>query len=267
MSFFESHGRKIYYERQGSGPAVLFLHGAGSNAATWWQQLPAFKARHTCLTVDLRGFGRSVAPLAEFSLDRLVIDVLGLLDHTDIRRASVVGQSLGGMVGLRLALRHPARVAAFVAADSPLAIAHAGLLDIMAKRRVAVRAVAIEERGLGKWFLQHHPDKAALYAQINHFNPSSYAIPADEWDAAIAALLKPATLVPLDEVATLVCPTMFLVGSEDPLVPVSVMRELGALVKDSEVVVITDAAHSAYFEKAQEFNREVLDFLVRRARY
>ena len=210
MPFFASQGRQIYYERQGDGPAVLFLHGAGSNAATWWQQLPAFKARHTCLTVDLRGFGRSVAPLAEFSLDQLVTDVRGLLDHADIARAAVVGQSLGGMVGLRLALRHPARVAAFVAADSPLAIDHAELLDIMAKRRVAVQAVAIEERGLGKWFLQHHPDKAALYAQINHFNPSSYAIPAAEWDAAIAALLTPQSLVSMDDVATLACPTMFL---------------------------------------------------------
>jgi len=61
MPFVDSGGRRIYYERQGEGPAVLFLHGAGSNAATWWQQLPAFGARHTCITMDIRCFGRSVA--------------------------------------------------------------------------------------------------------------------------------------------------------------------------------------------------------------
>ena len=47
MPFVHSLGREIYYERHGAGPALLLLHGAGSNAATWWQQLPAFSAQHT----------------------------------------------------------------------------------------------------------------------------------------------------------------------------------------------------------------------------
>ena len=63
MPFIDSGGRAIWAQRQGQGPAVLFLHGAGSNAATWWQQLPAFSARHTCVTLDQRCFGRSAAPM------------------------------------------------------------------------------------------------------------------------------------------------------------------------------------------------------------
>jgi 3-oxoadipate enol-lactonase len=59
MPFVRSQGREIYYERHGAGPALLLLHGAGSNAATWWQQLPAFSAHHTCLTMDNRCFGRT----------------------------------------------------------------------------------------------------------------------------------------------------------------------------------------------------------------
>ena len=64
MPFVRSHHRDIYYERHGAGPAILFLHGAGSNAATWWQQLPAFTPEYTCLTMDIRCFGRSAAPPA-----------------------------------------------------------------------------------------------------------------------------------------------------------------------------------------------------------
>ena len=112
MPFATSHGRAIYSERHGDGPAVVFLHGAGSNAATWWQQLPAFTAAHTCVTLDIRCFGRSVAPLQEFALPLFVDDVLAILDREHIARAALVGQSLGGMIGLQLALRHPARVAA-----------------------------------------------------------------------------------------------------------------------------------------------------------
>lgn len=267
MPFVEARGRRIYYERHGEGPAVLFLHGAGSNAATWWQQLPAFSARHTCITMDIRCFGRSVAPVQEFALDNFAEDAIAILDREQLERAALVGQSLGGFVGLKLSLDHPERVAAFVACDSSLGIDHTILLDIFANRRITQRAVTVEQRSLGRWFLENHPDKAQLYAQINHFNPSAHSIPNAEWGEALAALLQPGNLLPVHALRDLACPTLLLVGSEDPIVPVAVMREVAELVAGSELAVIEDAGHSAYFEKPQEFNRAVLDFIARRARY
>lgn len=267
MAFVDSGGRRIYYERHGQGPAVVFCHGAGSNAATWWQQLPAFSARHTCLTMDIRCFGRSIAPLQEFALGLFAQDVLAILDQERIARATLVGQSLGGMVGLQLALAHPARLAAFVACDTSLAIDHPVLLETIAQRQVTHRAISIEERSLGRWFLDRHPDKAALYAQINHFNPSAHAIPAPDWGRALASLMDIGRRIPMDALPRVAVPTLFLVGDEDPIVPVGVIREVSALVRGSEVVVIADAGHSAYFEQPAEFNRHVLDFMARRAAY
>lgn len=267
MPFVDSRGRGIYYERHGSGPAVLFCHGAGSNAATWWQQLPAFAGRYTCLTMDIRCFGRSVAPLQEFSLEHFVDDVLAVLDREQVRRVALVGQSLGGFIGLKTALAHPQRVAAFVACDSSLAIDHPAMLENIRRRQITHRAVTVEERSLGAWFLRHHPDKAALYAQINHFNPSAYALGGEAWGAALAAILQPGRLIPMASLADLACPTLFLVGSEDPIVPVSAMREVSQLVRGSEVLVVDHAGHSAYFEQPVEFNRHVLDFIARRAMY
>lgn len=267
MPFVPSRGRAIYYERQGEGPAVLFCHGAGSNAATWWQQLPAFTARHTCVTMDIRCFGRSAAPLEEFSLPLFVEDVLAILDREELQRVTIVGQSLGGMIGLQVALRHPSRVAAFVACDSSLAIDHPGLLQILQTRQLTHRAASIEQRSLGRWFLEHHPDKAALYAQINHFNPSAHSIPPAEWGAAIGSLLQPGNCTPLAALRDVSAPTLLLVGREDPIVPVSAMEEVAQLIPGSEVVVVDDAGHSTYFEQPAAFNRHVLDFIARRASY
>lgn len=267
MPFIESRGQRIYYERQGEGPAVLFLHGAGSNAATWWQQLPAFGARHTCITMDIRCFGRSAAPVQDFVLDLFVADAVAILDREQIARAAVVGQSLGGFIGLKLALDQPQRVAAFAACDSSLAIDHPVLLEAIARRQITQKAASVEQRSLGRWFLENHPEKAALYAQINHFNPSAHSIPAAEWGGALAALLAPGKLIPMGALREVACPTLLLVGSEDPIVPVGVMREVQALVPGSELAVIDAAGHSAYFEKPEEVNRQVLDFIARRARY
>lgn len=265
--FVTSRGRPVYYERHGQGPAVLFLHGAGSNAATWWQQLPAFAARHTCITMDIRCFGRSVAPVEEFALPLFVADALAVLDAEGIARAAVVGQSLGGMVGLQLALHHAPRVAALVACDSSLAIDHPVLVDRVARRLASTRAVGVEQRSLGAWFLQQHPERATLYAQINHFNPSAHSIAAPQWNAAVAALLDASRLTPTAALRDLACPTLLLVGSEDPLVPATAMHDVAALVPDSQCVVVPQAGHSAYFEKPEEFNRQVLDFLARRAAF
>lgn len=266
MPFVTSHGRAIYYERHGEGPAIVFCHGAGSNAATWWQQLPVFtQAGYSCVTLDIRCFGRSAAPLAEFTLENFVDDVIAIADQEQIERFALAGQSLGGMVGLKLALTHPGRMAAFVACDSSLAIDHAELIAIIGQRQISHRAVTIEQRSLGAWFLKNHPDKAALYAQINHFNPSAHSIPAAEWGGAITGLLQPQHLIPMAALQGLACPTLLLVGSEDPIVPVHVMQQVQQLVAGSELVVVPDAGHSAYFEKPAEFNAAVLDFLGRRA--
>ena len=124
--------------------------------------------------------------------------------------------------------------------------------------------MSIEQRSLGAWFLAQQPALAALYAQINHFNPSAHSIPADEWRAAMLTLNEPAHLTPTADLSHLSCPTLFLVGAEDPIVPAAVMHELSGLVAASEVVVVDQAAHSAYFEKPAEFNHRVLDFIRRR---
>lgn len=264
MPFVVSDGRPLYYERTGNGPAVLFLHGAGSNAATWWQQLPAFGTRYTCITVDIRCFGRSVAPLSELQWPLLLQDVRVLLEQEQIDRIAIVGQSLGGMIGLRFALEHPTLVSGFVASDTSLSIDHPEMLQRIRDRQITQKAVTVEQRSLGRWFLEHEPEKAALYAQINHFNPSAHSLPPEQWGKALADLMKPEVLLPMDALGQLQCPTLFVVGSEDPIVPVSAMHEVADRVGASEVAVVHGAGHSAYFEKAAEYNQLVLGFLEQR---
>lgn len=264
MPFVSSQGRRIYYERHGSGPVVLFLHGAGSNAATWWQQVPDFSKSYTCLTMDIRCFGRSTAPLSEFALSFFVADVRALLEQEHVDRVALIGQSLGGMIGFRLAIAHPELVVGFVACDTSLAIDHPALVESVNRRFDKVSAVSIEQRSLGAWFIKTSPALAGLYAQINHFNPSAHSIDADAWRAAMLSLNEPANLAEMATLEKLHCPTLFLVGAEDPIVPAHVMHELSQAVPESEVLVVAEAAHSAYFEKPTEFNSKVLGFLARR---
>ena len=62
MPVAEINGIELVYEEQGEGPGLVFLHGAAGNHISWWQQLPAFRDRFRCISIDHRGFGRSTDP-------------------------------------------------------------------------------------------------------------------------------------------------------------------------------------------------------------
>ena len=81
MPFVQRPYTTLYYESHGEGPAVTFLHGAGGNHISWWQQVPVFSQRYRCITIDHRGFGRSTDP-DKLGSTRYVEDLEALLDRT-----------------------------------------------------------------------------------------------------------------------------------------------------------------------------------------
>src|SRR4030095_3328468 len=97
---------RLYYEDTGgNAPAVLFLHGAGGNHLSWWQQVPVFAEEYRCVTVDPRGFGPSPDATGGPGPAALATDAIALLDHLGIARAAVVAQSMGGWAAVGAAVR------------------------------------------------------------------------------------------------------------------------------------------------------------------
>ena len=114
MPFATSHHCQIYYEAHGDGPAVVLAHGRGGNAASWFQQVPAFpKAGYRVITFDHRCFGRSYCPPEHFDRAYFASDLAAVLDAAGVEKAAVVCQwSLATGIAIGLAL---------VAATAPVA--------------------------------------------------------------------------------------------------------------------------------------------------
>src|SRR5512143_3513013 len=114
MPFVTAGAIQMYYEVHGpdpgTAPAVVFAHGAGGSHLSWWQQVPHFSRRYTCITFDHRGFGQSIEPEGGPGGAAFVEDLRALLDHLHIERASLVAQSMGGWTCLGFTLRYPRRV-------------------------------------------------------------------------------------------------------------------------------------------------------------
>jgi len=101
------NGARLWVEEDGDGPAVVFVHGGLGDLRLWEPQARSLADRFRCIRYDLRFWGRSTAPAAEFSsLD----DLFGVLDALEVERAALVGLSLGAGLALDATLARPERV-------------------------------------------------------------------------------------------------------------------------------------------------------------
>ena len=119
MPFVTIDGQPLHYIDQGSGPAVLLAGSYLWDQAMWAPQIAALSGEYRVIALDLWGHGESgPLPQGTRSLEDLARQALALLDHLDIARVSLVGLSVGGMWGMRLALSNPERINGLVLMDT-----------------------------------------------------------------------------------------------------------------------------------------------------
>jgi pimeloyl-ACP methyl ester carboxylesterase len=247
-------GADFYYERHGQGPALLFAHGLGGNHLVWWQQVPFFRQRYTCITIDHPGFGWSGQPPGErWSF----VDCLeGLLDALDLARVSLVGQSMGGKTCLGFALRRPERVAALVMASTMLPLRLPEFGDYQGE--VARGRQALAERGItpacGETMAREQPALHFLYTSLSALNSQWHS---GNWPPGSERV----PWVGRAELVGFTVPTLFAFGQEDAIMPPRVLELAAAAVPGARVVRFPRSGHSVYFERADDWNRAVDGFL------
>ena len=244
----------LFYDEQNPNnleDTVVFLHGAGGNHMSWWQQVPTFREQYRCISVDQRGFGRSLDPSGA-GVTRFTDDLEALLDELEIDRVALVAQSMGGRSALGLAVRSPERVRALVMADTwgffdwpELQVRAAELREAQSDA-----SAPLTDRALGPYFQANNPAGTFLYRQIFDLNP-----PRAQQSLAAGAPTKA-------EVEGLEVPSMFLVGSEDAITPPEILRAVHEIVPGSKFVEVPSCGHSVYFEQPDTFNEIVGGFLA-----
>jgi pimeloyl-ACP methyl ester carboxylesterase len=255
MPVFKTSGVELYYETHGSGPAIVFAHGAGGNHLAWYQQVPFFRDRYTCITFDHRGFGRSLDSRPVDQRPRFDEDLAVLIDHLQLPDVRLVAQSMGGWTCLGYTVTHPERVRALVMADT------AG--GLTAPEIDAERAKAQEQRGslpllggaLSPGFRQRDLNGSFLYDQIFGLNP-----PREQALGSGTPMNR--LSVSEEQAKAMNVPVLFIEGDVDMLIPPNVIRAAQRLIPGARLQMVADAGHSVYFERPDEFNRVLDAFLV-----
>jgi pimeloyl-ACP methyl ester carboxylesterase len=249
------HEVDLYYTQLGEGTTIVFCHGAGGNAASWFNQFGAFKDDYHCVAYDCRGFGRSVCSVDEFDGSKFGADAIALLDHLEVESAHFVCQSMGGWTGVQVALEYPERVEKLVLSDTVGGIALASGIASIRSLGERVADTRLAHAALAASYPEENPAGAFLYAQLGEFNQLPQS-------AVGGALFNEANLVSVERAQTLKLPILIFSGTDDVLWPPAVLQELAELLPTAERFEI-DSGHSPYFENPEAFNRVLAEFLAR----
>jgi pimeloyl-ACP methyl ester carboxylesterase len=265
-AYVDVPGARVRYVRRGTGPPVVLLHGFASSLYTWKDVLPALAASHDVVAIDLPGFGGSSIPrpLQGASYPGVV---LAVMDHLGIRRASLVGNSLGGSVAVGVAGEHPERVDRlvlidsagfnFAAADRPWIlrlVAAPGVAALTERLPVRRRLVAA---GLRQVFFQD--------ALVTGERIDEYAAPMLRPGATRAAAELLATPGPPDFAALMArvrAPTLVVWGREDTWIPVAHARRFTDAIPGATAVVLDACGHVPQEEKPAEVAAVLRRFLA-----
>lgn len=254
----------LHHEFHGpaDAPVVLLSSGLGGSAAFWQPQIPALVAAgFRVLAYDQAGTGRSPGALpTPYSIAHMARDVVDLLDATGVARCHVVGHALGGLVGLELALRAPARVAS--------------LVPVNAWSRPNVHSARCFDARLA--LLQHGGPRAYVEAQPLFLYPAAWALAHAErvqaevdhasahfpGEATMRARIAALRAFDVDaELHAIHVPVLVSAAQDDLLVPWTCSQRLAERMPRATLVCLPHGGHAHTVTEAAAFNRDLLHFL------
>lgn len=254
MAFVQRNGANLYWKRDGrdDAPALVLLNSIGTDMDLWDGMLPHLRDRFAVLRIDARGHGASIAEPGDYALAMLADDVLAASDAAGFDRFSVTGVSLGGMIGMELALRAPGRVEKLLPICTSATMDSASWNDRIAKVRGEGMA-AIADLAMGR-FLSDAAEPAiyeAVRRQLLAMDAQGYA--------GCGAAIRDMDLA--DRIGGIACPTLVITGTRDTSTPYEGHGEhLIARIPGAAHMAL-EAAHLAPLEAPEALAGAITSFL------
>jgi 3-oxoadipate enol-lactonase len=261
-----TNGQQLYYEIHGDGPPLVLVMGIGYDSSLWTlQQVPVLSTRFRVVLLDNRDAGRSSRAGHPYTIADMADDVAGLLDALHIQRTHLLGLSMGSMIGMEFALRHPDRLDRLVLAGPAASPGRSAIDPISVWNWVKANDPSGEVFGAQQltWlfssrFLRHQQTVqetiALLASNPNPVEPAAYERQAQAYLHFDA----------LDRLGRIHAPTLVIVGEQDLLTPPWVAGEVAGGIPGARLETVTGdgSSHVVSLERPDDFNQLVMNFLA-----
>ncbi|MFH0962990.1 MAG: alpha/beta fold hydrolase [Planctomycetota bacterium] len=261
-------GMNLCYQEMGEGETILILPGLGTSIDYWQLNIPALAEHYHVVALDYPGFGKSDKPDVAYELPWIVKEIFAFMDAKGIERTAVIGGSLGGHLGLLMALERPDRVSKLVLMGS-VGIWQPPNFPMDVALRTLWRDSAFIEITRSRWpefhakLFRHGTPLTArlfLHAMAVRANYRQYFPQGRAASRAFRNIFYASCRDRLDEVR---CPVLLIWGEEDEIHPA---KDLGMYFRshlpDARLVVVPDAAHEVMMDRPEVFNDLVIRFVA-----
>jgi pimeloyl-ACP methyl ester carboxylesterase len=256
------NGIDIAYQELGAGDPLVMIMGYGGSMDLWSPRLlTLLSASHRILIFDNRGMGRSTADGQEYSIPLFADDTLGLMDALGIRKATILGWSMGAETAQELAISQPDRVLGLVLISGSPGGKEQANPDPSVLKQLTDNSGSPFMRGLrlirllfpDAW-LKSHPfwDYFPIHATMNPHERSRKQLQAMmEWGGSWSRL------------GSITCPALIITGDQDVILPAENSVKLAAGIHRSELIRFPDAGHGVMFQHADSIAKDVDELITR----
>jgi len=251
----------FWYEEQGAGEPVLFLHGLTWDHTMWDAQVAALAGEYRCIALDFIGHGRTPDVDHDYSFWDLASYVARFLDDIGVPSAHVVGLSMGGMTAMRLALRHPGRVRSLALLDTDAgtedpakAAGYHQLGEAVIAQGWEAVADAVAAVLFGAPYLERSEHRAAVRAKLTANPRESIA------GRALRCVTQRDDI--RGQLGQIAVPTTVIVGELDIATPPERSEEIAAAIPGARLVRIPGAGHMSPIEAPEAVTRALREHLA-----
>ena len=272
LMYLDLHGERVAYRDEGSGEAIMLLHGIAGSSRTWQSMTPLLSGKYRVIAPDLLGHGESTKPRSDYSLGALSVLVRDILDQLGIEHATIVGHSLGGGIAMQFVYQHPEYVQRLVLIGSgglgpdvglPLRAATLPGAEFVIPVIAARRLLAPGER-LWSWLRKFGVESPRGEELWRHYSSLSDAPTrkaflrtlrsvVDHRGQSVSALNRLNLRTDL--------PAMAIWGERDNIIPVSHAYAAQQVRPDVRVEVLAGCGHFPHAERPADVARLIDEFI------
>ncbi|WP_405574925.1 alpha/beta fold hydrolase [Winogradskyella sp. Asnod2-B02-A] len=247
----------LAYEDHGKGDVLVLLHGLGSTIKDWDAQVPFFSKTHRVITVDLRGHGESTKPQNAYGVELMTEDVKQLLDQLNIKKATIIGFSMGGAVAFEMAAQHPNYLNNLVIVNSGPDFNDMGQIgeDLLKNR-----TTFLETKGLITLAKEISFNMFPEDHQIELRNEFEMRCKKNDYNAYYKSFVTLMAWGLGDQLKQITARTL-VVASDMDYTPISFKENYVSRMQDATLVVIKNSRHGVVIDQPDAFNLELQKFL------
>ena len=265
MPVIHTNGINLYYELHGSGEPLLLIMGITATGAVWEKHVAYWGKDFTCITADNRGVGLSDKPEGVYTTEQMADDYAGLLDALQIKKARVVGCSMGSTIAQQLAIRHPEKIISLVLmcpwarCDNTAKAIFQHMMNCKAGQQPEEFTLFIQ---LLIWSKPSWDDEV-LFAEMEEIRKQAAVEtlpqPLHGLQGQAAACISHNVLNQLHQIKQ---PVLVIGGREDVFTPKWMAEEVAGTIPNAELHLYEGAGHAFHWEQIKDFNPRVKNWLV-----